>query len=225
MSSRLFVYKIVTDAGTAPHVSNGYLTLTICKPVIRKSAVPGDYVLALVALQHKNIVGTGEDRYFKAAYLFKVTEVVPMESYESWCEIHAPNKICTSDFFEGDCQYNASLTQRPGPHLPNQRNRNIGGRHSIISNHFAAWTSATPRTLQSSEMKQIGDIEERVKKLTQGHFIVPLTDPSQIDALEQLIGPAPTSLRSLASSGKSCTKRRTRKQVARAGKTRCRSRI
>jgi len=192
------------------------LTLTICKPVIRKSAVPGDYVLALVALQHKSIVGTGEDRYFKAAYLFKVTEVVPMESYETWCETHAPNKLCTPDFFEGDCQYNAALTYRPGPHAPNQRNRNIGGRHSLVSNRFAAWTSASPRTLQPSEMKQMGDIEERIQKLTQGHFTVPLTSSSQIDALEQLIGPAPTLLPVVASSGsKSCTKRRARKRLAR----------
>jgi len=70
-------------------------------------------------------------------------------------------------------------------------------------------------------MKQMGDIEERIKKLTQGHFTVPLTEPSQIDALEQLIGPAtPTFLLSITPSGKSCTKRRTRKRLARARKTR-----
>jgi hypothetical protein len=67
-----------------------------------------------------------------------------------------------------------------------------------------------------SEMKQMGDIEERIQKLTQGHFTVPLTSSSQIDALEQLIGPAPTLLPVVASSGsKSCTKRRARKRLAR----------
>ena len=214
MPPRLFVYKIVTDFGTAPHISNGYLTLTICKPVIRKTAVPGDYVLALVAVQHKHIVGTGDDKYYKAAYLFKVTEVVPMESYERWCQDHAPNKICTPDFFEGDCQYNALGTYRPGPHTINHRNRNLGGRHSLISNRFAAWTSATPRTLQVSEMQQMGDIQERIKKLTQGHFVVPLTNPSQIEALEQLIGVEPVTSSTSGCGGASCT-RKKRKRVAR----------
>jgi len=204
----------VSDFGTAPHVSNGYLTLTICKPGIRKSAVPGDYVLALVALQHTRITGTGEDRFYKAAYLFKVTEVVPMESYETWCEAHARNKICTPDFFEGDCQYNTSLTQRPGPHGPTERNRNISGRHSLISNHFAAWTSATPRTLQPTELNQIGLNPSQVQTATRNYFIVPLVQQTQIEALEHIIEPAPRAAVS-GCGGKSCTKRASRRRKTR----------
>lgn len=208
---QLFVYRIVTDAGTAPHISNGFLTLTICKPGIRKSAKVGDYVLALVALQHTKLTGKGEDRYFKAAYLFKITETVGMLDYEEWCSLTAPGKICTTEFFEGNCQYDKTGAQRPGPHGPNYKETDLGGKFSLISNHFAAWTSSAARTLTHDEMAQIGLDEEQVKTATRNYFKVPLTNPTQTAALEALIG-TQKPVNQTRCTGKSCKKggRRTR---------------
>ncbi len=188
MAPRLFVYRIVTDAGTAPHVGNGYLTLTICKPGVRKSAKEGDYVLALVALQHTKIVGKGEDRYYKAAYLFKVNETVPMEEYDAWCCSHGANsKICTNSHFEGDSQYNSAGTWRPGPHDPSHRERDLGGKFSLVSKKFAAWTSAAPRTLTHGEMDAIGLNKDQVQTATRNFFTVALDRPEQIAALDAII--------------------------------------
>jgi hypothetical protein len=187
MPTRLFVYRIVTDSGTAPHISNGYLTLTLCKPGIRKSAKVGDYVLALVALQHGRITGAGEDRYYKAAYLFRVTEQVLMDDYEDWCKIHAQSKICTEDYFNGNCQYNRSGAHRVGPHNVSHRNRDLSGKFSIISDHYAAWTSTKPYTLSDSELDAIELNREQVKKATRNFFTVSLENQTQIDALEKLI--------------------------------------
>ena len=42
--SRRFVYKLMYDSGGAPCVSDGLLSLAICKPQIRQSAARGDWV-------------------------------------------------------------------------------------------------------------------------------------------------------------------------------------
>lgn len=44
---RMFRYIIVTDAGDAPCSDGGLLTLATCKPAIRRSAKPGDWVVAI----------------------------------------------------------------------------------------------------------------------------------------------------------------------------------
>jgi hypothetical protein len=43
---RTYAYVIVNDGGTAPCYENGFLTLAICKPAIRRVARLGDLVLA-----------------------------------------------------------------------------------------------------------------------------------------------------------------------------------
>ena len=43
---RYYVYKCVVDDGGAPCVDNSLLTLTICKPYIRSTARPGDWIFA-----------------------------------------------------------------------------------------------------------------------------------------------------------------------------------
>lgn len=187
---KLFVYRIVTDSGTAPHISDGYLTLTICKPKIRKSARRGDYVLALVA-QSSNSMKTlkksetfsNADKHFLAAYLFRVGDVVPMQNYDEWCVEHAPQKLCTGEHFEGNAQYNKTLKWRPGPHGADQRNRNISGCNSITSSHFAAWTSRLPHRLTAEELAGLGLTEEQVSKIGIGHKVVEMADMNMAEHL------------------------------------------
>ena len=186
--TRLFVYRIKTDVGTAPHISDGYLTLTICKSEIRKEAKDGDYVLALVA-RTSNAMKTlkktlpKKDIPFLAAYLFRVGDVVPMEKYDKWCTEHAPHKLCTDDYFEGDAQYNKDLKWRPGPHPPGERTRNIGGCNSLISTHFAAWTSTSPHRLTKEEITGLGLMEEDVAKLGRPTKIVELPNNEVVERL------------------------------------------
>jgi hypothetical protein len=208
---KLFVYRIVTDAGTAPHISNNYLTLTLCKPGIRKSAKVGDYVLALVALQHTDLTGKAEDRFYKAAYLFCITEHVSMQGYEGWCRTHAPSKICSENIFDGNCQYNISGAHRPGPHNITHKNKDLSGKFSLISNHYAAWTSYKPHTLSDSELDNIALSKQQIQTATRNYFTVSLDNPAQIAALEKLIReavPAPAQ----ACKGKTCKGGATRKQ-------------
>ena len=184
---KLFVYRIVTDEGVAPHISDSLLTLTLCKPGIRKAAQVGDYVLALVALQHAKLTGKGQDRYYKAAYLFAITEKVGILEYDAWCRVHAPSKICDPMTLEGNCQYNSTGVQRPGPHMEHNKNRDLSGRFSLISNHYARWTSQHPHTLTDSEIDAIGLDRGQVQIATRNFFTLPLVSPEQVAALESLI--------------------------------------
>ena len=187
---RLFVYRIVTDGGWAPHISDGFLTLTICKPKIRKSARDGDYVLALVA-QSSNSMKTlkkekavsNNDKHFLAAYLFRVGEVVPLKNYDEWCAAHAPGKLCTADKINGNAQYNKNLAWRPGPHGISQQERNLSGCNSITSNHFAAWKSSAPHRLTVEELAGLGLTEEEVAKIGIGHKIVEMPDTKMAEHL------------------------------------------
>jgi hypothetical protein len=43
--NEIYIYKMSWDAGIAPAVSNGLLSLAICKPAIRNNAKPGDVIV------------------------------------------------------------------------------------------------------------------------------------------------------------------------------------
>jgi len=204
---KLFVYRIVVDEGVAPNLLDGQLTLTLCKPGIRRAAQVGDYVLALVALQHAQLTGKGPDRYYKAAYLFTIREKVGILEYEAWCKVHAPSKICDPSTGEGNCQYNSTGAQRLGPHGEFNKNRDLGGRFALVSDHFAAWTSRSPHTLTDSELETIGLDRAQIQTATRNFFTISLDRPEQIAALEQLIAENQPVAAAPLCSGASCKKR------------------
>lgn len=47
--SRIYVYKLRYDDGTAPCVENGLLSLALCKPAIRATAAVGDTIVGFAA--------------------------------------------------------------------------------------------------------------------------------------------------------------------------------
>ena len=203
MASRtpvLYYYKIVTDVGCAPNVLDGYLTLALCKPLIRKAALPGDYVLAFITLQKLPMTNTLRNQ--RVAYLFKVTDRVPMLQYEEWCKKHACRKVCTENSMIGDCQYDSKGVWRPGPHSINHTDRNVNkGVNALISTYYAAWKTPelegtrkllTPgqllqtKYLTVDQLTAIGLTLDDLKTLGIGHKHTDLT-PENIVALNALI--------------------------------------
>lgn len=47
--ARIYFYKMTTDDGGAPHVKDDVLSLAICKPMIRRTAQPGDVIMGFAA--------------------------------------------------------------------------------------------------------------------------------------------------------------------------------
>ncbi len=70
---RLYFYKLSTDNGGAHHVKRGLLSLAICKPLIRRTAQPGDLILGFAA----NALHADN----RLIYVAKVTERVDRGDY------------------------------------------------------------------------------------------------------------------------------------------------
>lgn len=79
----IYYYKMTADTGAAPCVANGLLTLAICKPMIRCTAQPGDYVIGFAAntlypdnrviyVAHITDCITGEEYFDQRAYSRRV---------------------------------------------------------------------------------------------------------------------------------------------------------
>ncbi len=70
---RLFTYVVARDYGFAPNPFYGICTLATCKPVIRKTAAVGDW-----------IVGVGSKKYSRSGFLvyaMQVSEVITFNQY------------------------------------------------------------------------------------------------------------------------------------------------
>ena len=70
----IFKYVITHDEGKAPCVDNGLLTLCICKPKIRRVAVPGDWVIATGSKVRVS-------KTPKIVFAAKITKKISMETY------------------------------------------------------------------------------------------------------------------------------------------------
>ena len=135
----LYTYCIPYDDGAAPNPFWGICTLAICKPVIRRVAGIGDWV-----------VGTGSknspigDKSKHVVYAMKVTGKMTLEKYDEFCQKHYPNKIPdwkNEDFRRrlGDCIYDFSSIPpiiRKGVHNENNLERDLGGKYALLSSQF-----------------------------------------------------------------------------------------
>lgn len=136
----LYSYCIPVDDGAAPNPFWRVCTLTICKPVIRRIAQEGDWV---VGVGSKNV---GARNYSgRLVYAMKVTKVMSLEEYDSYCQSNLPGKIPNTESSTykrkvGDCIYdfsgNGKPVQRKGVHQPQNRAKDLRGNNALLSNHF-----------------------------------------------------------------------------------------
>jgi hypothetical protein len=70
-ASRLYVYKLTTDNGGAPHVRRGLLSLAICKPSIRRTAQENDWIFGF----------GGQELGERLIYIARVTKRLACGSY------------------------------------------------------------------------------------------------------------------------------------------------
>ena len=134
----LFSYCLRHDNGAAPNPFWGICTLAICKPVIRRTAQMGDWVVGLGSKDSP--MGSTS-----VVYAMKVTGLLPMEGYDTYCGKSLPGKIPdwgSKDFSRkvGDCIYDyghsASARLRRSVHSEGNRERDLSGRNVLLSRHF-----------------------------------------------------------------------------------------
>jgi hypothetical protein len=137
---KLFSYCIPIDDGAAPNPYWGWCTLAICKPMIRRVAEEGDWV---VGIGSKNVAGVNYAG--KLVYAMKVTRRISWRKYDRYCLMMLKEKIpnLLSDDYRlnvGDCIYDFhggyEPTQRGGVHEFGNIKTDIGGENVLMSDHF-----------------------------------------------------------------------------------------
>jgi hypothetical protein len=82
MGKNLYIYVVDRDFGFAPNPFHGYCTLATCKPLIRRKAKIGDWIMGVGGTRLK---ATG-----KCIYLMKVTEILTFNDY--WSDVRFQRK-------------------------------------------------------------------------------------------------------------------------------------
>lgn len=143
MATRLFSYVITHDTGFAPNPFGGVLTLATCKPKIRASAQPGDWLLGTGSAK---AVGNG-----KVVYAGQITEILGIAKYgvdprfkhkrpsvgkEHW-------KILGDNIYAPDAD--GVLTQRRNPFHSNQDiTRDLSGLNVLVCDRFWYFGASAP---------------------------------------------------------------------------------
>lgn len=132
----LFTYCMTNDTGAAPNPFGGVCSLNICKPVIRRVAEVGDW-----------IVGTGSTEFGfenQVVYAMLVTEKLTMQEYYDRCVKQLSGKIPKwrgKSYKErvGDCIYDFSTepaTLLQSVHKEGNRVHDLDGKYTLLSTNF-----------------------------------------------------------------------------------------
>lgn len=131
---RAFSYVVTHDTGFAPNPFWGFCTLANCKPQIRRTAKPGDWVFGLGSPRN---VGNG-----KLVYAMRVDEVLTFEEYDA-----DPRFACKKPNLCGDpreqCGDNIYFKNRRGGwkqrrsfHGPDAMKTDSGGKNVLVGSHY-----------------------------------------------------------------------------------------
>ena len=136
----LYSYVITHDDGFAPNPFHGYLTLACCKPVIRRVAKVGDYVVA-----NASLAGRKKPRL---VYMMRITDKMTFDEYyrDPRFQAKIPKRDGTMIEQLGDNIYflNAAGQYRQiddaAHHCEDgDMKRDLGGKYVLISDDFIYW--------------------------------------------------------------------------------------
>jgi len=152
-----YSYLVEHDFGLAPNPFGGYCTLTVCKPLIRKSSNLniGDW-----------IIGTGSNALSKTfarklkhhlIYAMQVSEIIPIDAYWNDPRFKCKKPILNGsrplvygdNFYHKD--FNGNWIQEDSAHSNSDGSPNlqhlktdISGQNAIISDHFYYFGQSAP---------------------------------------------------------------------------------
>ena len=117
----LITYIIAIDNGGAPNVENGVLTMAICKPIIRRCARIGDYLVGIGGEALK----LGSRTTKQIIFIAKITGIMAMKEYAK----QFPNRA--------DSIYTEDGKLRPNNfHCEGAIHRDLGGKNVLSSTDF-----------------------------------------------------------------------------------------
>lgn len=135
----LFSYRVRYDDGAAPNPFWGICTLTICKPVIRRTAEEGDWIAGTGA-----VTSDLRDAENRLVYAMRVTRKLSMKQYDAYTSEHLHAKVPDLQSTDqrrwvGDSIYDFSVEPprlRSGVHTEQNRETDLGGVNALLSGHF-----------------------------------------------------------------------------------------
>lgn len=124
---RIFRYVVRYDAGSAPRPYDGYCSLAICKPRIRKAARVGDWIIGFRSRCPGDVI-----------YVMRVEEVLAFPEY--WADERFHNRRPGASS-KPDNIYrpgpSGTLEQVPNPvHGLGEAATDLGGRNALLSKTF-----------------------------------------------------------------------------------------
>jgi hypothetical protein len=138
---RLYTYALRIDDGAAPNPYGGVCTLTVCKPVIRRTAEVGDWVVGLGPTHAPD----GRDLSRHIVYAMQVSRKLTYAEYDHYCQTKLKAKMPdwspTAPFAHqvGDCLYEpivgGRFRQRPGVHGPRNADTDVRGANALLAEH------------------------------------------------------------------------------------------
>lgn len=158
--ARIYYYILAVDDGFAPCVENGVLTLAICKPAIRRTAIEGDWIIG---------ISPKEDGH-KLCYAAQVTSKIPGQRYYTQ---EMSNKRGDSIYsFDGT---RFSLRKRRKVHNDEDRKRDVG-KFPDYQNAFVLKSSRKSfwyygNNARSISSTQYPALNHRLNRLQQGHRV------------------------------------------------------
>jgi hypothetical protein len=135
-NARLYSYVVRHDTGFAPNPFWNYCTLATCKPGIRKTAQPGDWIIGTGSVEN---VGSG-----KLIYAMQVAEVLPLEHYYSDPRFEAKKPVikgnwrqrCGDNMYFKDDAGEWKRARSPYHTEPSEMEKDLRGRNVLIAEHF-----------------------------------------------------------------------------------------
>lgn len=182
---RFFLYRLQTDAGSAPNVHGDVCSLALCKPQVRRSAKVGDFIIGLRG-RCGEIGKLGPHAVDSVLYVMRVTRKMTFAEYDTYCAAELPVKIPgPENDYLGDCQYTAAGEQRDGPHSPIHAERDLGGKFVLLGDTARTnyWYRRDPAGVRlSSDLAEEWD----VATVARGHRVKVHSDKTEARLMEWL---------------------------------------
>lgn len=150
-SPRIYRYVVRYDSGSAPNPYGGYCTLAICKPAIRRTARPGDWIIGFHGFSGKH-----DTRHEEICYVMQVSESLSYAEY--WEDLRfrsrrpSEKKISTppsdsappcDNFYRpagvgvnGDAELEQAPFNNAGHDDPGSQQTDKGGKNVLVSKRF-----------------------------------------------------------------------------------------
>ena len=131
----IFRYVVRYDGGSAPRPYGGACTLAICKPMIRRTASVGDWIIGVRSKASDRVV-----------YVMQVSEVVPFTRY--WSDPRFTDRRTGASPVPDNIyrpNNHGELVQTPNPiHDHTETITDLSGRNVLVSKRFWYFGAESP---------------------------------------------------------------------------------